>query len=157
MLKKILLNVYFPPPMGHLKRWTQMIFFVKCHIFVYQKVVLRPWWLNINFSTIKIRGTCKIWALYHQNWASYFNFSFVKVMQTLNFTKFWNPEIFLKFWDFLLILCMWPLNIPSNKCYIATWGQKWPLPWFLRGGLWGHPMGVTQNGYSSVYFWNIEV
>ena len=60
---------------------------------------------------------------------------------------FWNPEILLKFWDIWLIFCMWPLNIPSKKCYIATWGQKLLLPWFLRGGLWGPPHGSHRNRY----------
>ena len=48
----------------------------------------------------------------------------------LTFAKFWNPEILLKFWGFWLIFCMWPMNIPINKCYIAIWGQKWLLPWY---------------------------
>ena len=59
-------------------------------------------------------------------------FSFVKVMWNRNSTYFWSSEILLKFWDFCLMFCMWPLNIPSNKCYITTWGQEWLLPWFLR-------------------------
>ena len=34
------------------------------------------------------------------------------------------------FWDFWLIFCLWPQNIPNNKCYIATWGRKWnDLTW----------------------------
>ena len=45
---------------------------------------------------------------------------------------FWNLGIVIQYWDFWLIFCMWPLNTLSNKCYIATWGQKWFLPWFLR-------------------------
>ena len=57
------------------------------------------------FSTIKIRLACKIWVLYLQNQTSYVNFSFVKVMRNLHFTKVWNPEILLKFWDFWLIFC----------------------------------------------------
>ena len=77
---------------------------------------------------------CKIWVLYFQNQVSYGNFLFIKVMQSINFAKFWNPEILLKFWDFWLSFCMWPLIILSNTCYIATWGQKWLPPWFLRVG-----------------------
>ena len=39
---------------------------------------------------------------------------FVKVVQNLHFSKFWNPEILLRFWDFWLNFCIWPLNIPNN-------------------------------------------
>ena len=84
-------------------------------------------------STIKIRPEYKISVLYLQNQASYSNFLLVNVTQNLNFTKFWNPEISLRFWDFGPNFCVWPLNIKMKKCYIATWGQKWLLPWFLRG------------------------
>ena len=106
-------------------------------------MVLRPWCQNMFFFTLKIRLACKIWVLYLQNQGSYVNFSFVGVMCA----KFWNPEILLTFWDFWLIFCMWPLNIPINKCYIAIWGQKWLLPWFLRGGLWGPPHGSHRIRY----------
>ena len=84
-------------------------------------------------STIEIRPAYKISALYLQNQASYSNFSLVNVMRNLNLKIFSNPEISLKCWDFGPNFCMWSLNIPKNKCYIATWGQKWLLPWFLRG------------------------
>ena len=88
---------------------------------------------NMIISTMKIRLSCKLWVQYLQNQAIYVNLLFVKVMRNLNFTKFWNPEILPKCWDFWLIFCFCPLNIPSNKCYITTWSQKWLLPWFLRG------------------------
>ena len=61
---------------------------------------------------------------------------FVKVVRNLHFKKIW---------DFLLIFCMWPLKILSDNCYITTWGQKWLLPWFLKGGHWGPPMGATES------------
>ena len=97
---------------------------------------------------MKIRLACKIWVPYLQKQVSYVNFSFVKVM-LIHVAKFWNPEILLKLWDFWLIFCMWHLNILSNKCYIATWGQKWLLPWFLRGRPLRHriryPMGGRVN------------
>ena len=38
----------------------------------------------------------------------------------------------LKFWDFGPNFCMWPINIQTNKCYIATWGQRWLLPWYRK-------------------------
>ena len=88
---------------------------------------------NMICSTIKIRPAYKISVLYLQNQASYSHFSPVNVMWNLNFTKFLNPEISLKFWDFGPKFCMWPLNIQTNKWYIATWGQRWLLPWYLRG------------------------
>ena len=62
-----------------------------------------------------------------------FIFKIKRVIPFFYCQKFWNPEILLKFGDFWLIFCMWPLNIQSNKCYIAIWGQKWRFPWFLRG------------------------
>ena len=108
-------------------------------------MVLWLWCQNMIFSIIKIRLSCKFWVLHLQNQAGYVNFSFVKVRWIPNFAKFWNTEILLKFWDFWLIFCMWPLNILNNKCYIATWGQKWLLPWFLRCPTGSHkiryPMG----------------
>ena len=103
------------------------------------KLVGEPKLQNMICSAIKIRPAYKISVLYLQNQASYSHFSLVNVMQNLNFTKYWNPEISLKFWDFGPKFCMWPLNIQTNKCYIATWGQRWLLPWYLRGGLWGPP------------------
>ena len=69
---------------------------------------------------IIIRFVYKISVLYLQNQASYSNFSLVNMMRNLNFTTFWNPEISLKFWDLGPNICMWPLNIQTNKCYIAT-------------------------------------
>ena len=72
------------------------------------------------------RLACTIWVLY------LFCLSRRCEISILKF--FWNPEILLKFWDFWLIFCMWPLKILINKCYIATLGQKWLLPWFLRAG-----------------------
>ena len=70
-----------------------------------------------------IRPAYKISVLYLQNQASYSHFSLVNVLRNLNFTKYWNPEISLKFWDFGPNFCVWPLNIQTNKCYLATWGQ----------------------------------
>ena len=67
--------------------------------------------------------------------------------RNLNFTKIWNPEISLKFRNFGPNFCVWPLNIKTKKCYIATWGQKWLLPWFLRGVLWGPPIGSNRIRY----------
>ena len=96
-------------------------------------------------STIKIRPANKISVLYLQNQASYSDFSLVNVMRNLHFTQFWNPEISLKFWDFGPNFCMWPLNIQTNKFYLATWGQRWLLFWYLRGGLWGPPIGATES------------
>ena len=121
----------FYPPYGPPKQVHPEDFFWKNHILVYKKVVLRHWCQSMICSTMKIRLSCKIWILYLQNQASYADFSFVKVVQNFHFTQFWNPEILLKFLDFWLIFCMWPLKILSNKCYIATWGQNWLLPWFL--------------------------
>ena len=132
LLKKFVELLFLTPPKGPLNRSTQRIFWIY-HILVYKKVVLQHWCQNMIFPTINIRLVNKIWVLYLQNQASYVNFLFVKVMRNLNFEFFWNPEILLKFGDFWLIFCMWPLNIPSNKCYIAIWGQKWRFPWFLRG------------------------
>ena len=108
-------------------------------------MVLRLWCQNE-----KIMLACKIWVLYIQNQVSYVIFLFVKVMQNFKFTKFWNPEISLKFWDFGPNFCVWPLNIKTKKCYIATWGQKWLLPWFHRGGLWGPPW-EPQNSKSEAF------
>ena len=65
-------------------------------------------------------------------------FSYVKVRQNLNFTKFWNPEILLNFWDFALNFCMWPLNVPSNKQRPWRNMRSWLLPWFPRGRSLGH-------------------
>ena len=74
---------------------------------------------------MKIRLPCEIWVLYLQNQPSYIDFSFIKVMQNLHFTKFWNPEILLKFWDFWLIFCMWPpLWEPQNPHYPVIIKQK---------------------------------
>ena len=108
-------------------------------------MVLRHWCQNMICSTMKIRLACKIWVLYLQNQASYANFCLSRWCEICISKKIWNPEILLKFWDFWLIFCMWPLKILRNKCYITTWGQKWLLPWFLRGGLWGPPMGATES------------
>ena len=143
MPKKNLLH-FFYPPMGPLKTCTQKIIFlnITCSL---SKVVFWPWCQNMIFSTIKIRLACKIWVLYLQNQASYVNFSFVNLMQNLNFATFKNPEMFLKFQDFWLIFCKWPLNMPSNKWYIATWGQKWPIPWFLMGASEAPSMGATES------------
>ena len=54
-------------------------------------------------------------------------------MRILNSEIFWKPKILVKLWDFSLIFCVWPQNIPSNKCYKVTWGQNGLLPCFLGG------------------------
>ena len=82
---------------------------------------------NMICSTIKIMPAYKISVLYLKNQACYGNFLLVNVIRNFNFTKFWNSEISLKFWDFGPNFCMWPLNVQTNKCYIATWGQRWLL------------------------------
>ena len=92
--------------------------------FIYFDIGRRAKLQNMICSTIKIRPAYKISVLYLQNQASYSNFSLVNVMRNLNLTIFSNPEISLKFWDFGLNFCMWPLNIQTNKCYIATWCQR---------------------------------
>ena len=38
-------------------------------------------------------------------------------------------------------------NIPINKCYIASFGQKWLLPWFLRGNSEPPPHGSHRIRY----------
>ena len=96
-----------PPQRGVLKKWR------------FWKLVGEPKLQNMICSAIKIRPAYKISVLYLQNQASYSHFSLVNVMRNLNFTKYWNPEISLKFWDFGPKFCMWPLNIQTNKCYIA--------------------------------------
>ena len=125
MLKQKKIRFFYPTPpqRGVLKKWK------------FWKLVGEPKLQNLICSTIEIRPEYKISVLYLQNQASYSHFLLVNVTRNLNFTKFWNPEISLKFWDFGPNFCVWPLNIKTKKCYIATWGQKWLLPWFLRGGL----------------------
>ena len=46
-----------------------------------------------------------------------------------------------------ILFCMWSLNISSNKCSIATLGQKWLLPWFLRGASEAPPHGSHRIWY----------
>ena len=37
-------------------------------------------------------------------------------------------------------------NLGENSMLALTFGgKKWLLPWFLRGGLWGPPMGATES------------
>ena len=101
-------------------RMTNIILYICQHFLFpnFNKTWLPNWGTLQDLERLpplEIRPACK-WVLYPQNQASYVNFLCVKVKWNINFKKFWNPEIFLKFWDFWL----WALNIPSNKCYIAT-------------------------------------
>ena len=135
---------FLPPPTGPLKRSIQRIFLF---FFI---LGIKKWSFDID---VKIWFVL-LWKLgLHVKFESCI-FKIKRVMSIFRLSRwceisilefFWNPEILLKFWDFWLIFCMWSLNIPSKKCYIATWGQKWLLPWFLRGGLWGPPMGATES------------
>ena len=110
-----------------------------CNCSVYQRVVLWPWCQIVIFSTIKIRLALKFESFIFKIKRIMSIFRLSRWCQILILKKFWNPEIILKFWDFSPNFCMWPLNMQTNKCYIATWGQRWLLPWYLRGGLWGPP------------------
>ena len=81
ILKKKKSNFFTPPPSDEgTEKWR------------FWKLVGEPKLQNMICSTIRIRPAYKISVLYHQNPASYSNFSHVNVMQNLNFTKFWNPE-----------------------------------------------------------------
>ena len=81
----------------------------------------------------------------------------------LNF--FWNPELLLKFLDFWLIFCVWSLNIPSKKCYIAIWNDsfldflphgshriRYPMEWtaltsLMKTSWWDHEHDEYQGAY----------
>ena len=74
------------------------------------------------------------------------------VMSIFCLSRWCKTSILLKFWDFWLMFCMWPLSIPSNKCYLTTWGQKWLLPWFLRGRGGGGALRPPHAGSHRIWY-----
>ena len=94
----------------------------------------------------QITLTCKSSDLWH--------FSFVKVMGNLNIAKFlisWSLAQFLRFWSHF---CMWSLNMPSNKCSIATWDPKWLLPKIFFTDIFLSHIFIGPKKFSDpIFFW----